>query len=74
MLFFFDNKNIIDVSGKLLFQIPWTIWNILNGNDKKRTVTPAQMEEIYYKVLSESVSKMEVSDSEDAPFPADTIE
>jgi len=53
-LLFNRGKNI-DVSGKNLYQIPWLIWDLLSHNDHSRNLQEEDMEQLYYKALSESL-------------------
>ncbi len=52
-----DAGKPVDVSGKKYFQIPWLIWEILEGRDNSHYIDEAEMENLYFKLLSASISK-----------------
>ena len=48
----------IEVSGKKYYEIPWLIWDILSETERERVFKNGDMENLYFKALSESVSTM----------------
>ncbi len=54
---FFIKQNVaINVSGKKYFEIPWLIWDFLTQTDRNKTLHTMEIEKLYYKLLSESIS------------------
>ncbi len=52
-----DGK-IIDVSGKKYYEIPWLFWDFLaEKSNTGENIDSKQMERLYYKILSESISE-----------------
>jgi phosphoglycerol transferase MdoB-like AlkP superfamily enzyme len=44
------------VSGKRYYEIPWEMWDELIGYKNRREIDKKKMEEIYFKILSDSIS------------------
>lgn len=50
-----DAGKPVDVSGKGYFQIPRLIWGILSGKENNHQIDETTMENLYFKLLSESI-------------------
>lgn len=51
---FVEDGKTVDVSGKKYFEIPWLIWDSLTETENDRLLDDREMEEVYFKFLSES--------------------
>jgi len=45
------------VEGKKLYQIPWSIWDNLTTRPSRRVIDEKMMDELYYTLLSQSLSR-----------------
>ena len=52
-----NNSQLVDINGYNYYEIPWLIWDMLTNKKNKRHLTDSEMENLYYKALSESMSK-----------------
>ena len=46
----------IDTKNKKYFEIPWLIWDLLTKKEHSRPLTDKDMEDIYFRVLAESIA------------------
>jgi phosphoglycerol transferase MdoB-like AlkP superfamily enzyme len=52
---FINDGHAVDVSGKKYYEIPWLIWDELTGLKNARSLSDKDREELYFKLLSESI-------------------
>jgi phosphoglycerol transferase MdoB-like AlkP superfamily enzyme len=52
---FINDGHAVDVSGKRYYEIPWLIWDELTGLKNARSLSDKDREELYFKLLFESI-------------------
>ncbi len=51
-----DTATPIDTKNRKYFEIPWLIWDLLTKTEHPRALTDNDMEDIYFRVLAESMA------------------